>query len=79
MTAIQIEVKRPAVVEEFMQWLHKHSKDDVSLTFVRDSSAMFDEDGIAYMEEREQKEIEESLKNPECYEMGERKTLSFDV
>ena len=62
-----------------MQWLHKHSKDDITLTFVRDSSAHFDENGILYMEAEEQDEIEEALKNPECHEFGHSKTISFDV
>jgi PHD/YefM family antitoxin component YafN of YafNO toxin-antitoxin module len=34
---------------------------------------------VGFVDEAEQKEIEEALKNPECYEMGERRTLSFDV
>jgi len=31
-TAIQFEIKREDIVEEFMQWFFKHSKEDVRLT-----------------------------------------------
>jgi len=33
-------------------------KEDVKLTFVHDRSAQFDENGIEYVDDKEQKEIE---------------------
>jgi hypothetical protein len=79
MTAIQFEIKKQDIVNELLEWFSKHSKDDISITFVKNSSAQFDENGIPYIDYEEQKEIEESLKDPECYEIVKTKNLSFEV
>ncbi|MEA2029738.1 MAG: hypothetical protein U9N49_12300 [Campylobacterota bacterium] len=81
MIAIGFEVKKADLVDEFMQWLHQHAKEDVKLTFVRDSSAQFDEHGIEYVDEQEQKEIESILEqcSDEDKEVSHTKTLTIEL
>ena len=79
MTAIQFEIKRADIVDEFMQWFYKHSKEDVRLTFVKDFSAKFDENGIKYVSDEEQKTIEKALSNPECHVIGHTKNITIDI
>jgi hypothetical protein len=79
MTAIQFEVKKADIVDEFMRWLHTHSKEDVTLTFIKNSSASFDENGIEYVSNEEQQEIEKALENKECYEISHSKTVTIDI
>lgn len=81
MIAIGFEVKKADLVDEFMQWLHQHAKEDVKLTFVRDSTAQFDENGIEYVDDEEQKEIEAILaqRSDEDREISHTKTLSIEL
>ncbi len=81
MIAIGFEVTRADLVDEFMQWLHQQKKEDVKLTFVRDRSAQFDENGIEYVDDREQKEIESILAQftPQDREVSHTKTLTIEL
>jgi len=81
MIAIGFEVNRADLVDDFMQWLHQHKKEDVKLTFVRDSTAQFDENGIEYVNDKEQKEIEAILdqRSDEDKEVSHTKILSIEL
>ena len=78
MKVIQFEAQNN-LFDEFMQWLYKHPNKDFNLTSVKDLNSKFDEDGIEYVSLEEQKELDEVLKNSECYESGHSKTISFET
>jgi len=60
MKAIQFEGENN-LVDEFMMWLYKHPKSDFNLTSVKDLSHKYDASGIEYVDDEEQKELENIL------------------